>query len=74
MTASRPIDRRSGGSPSITVLAAASASLKVEKKYMPDYSERFEGVFVHESSYVDDGVEIGSGTKFGTSVILATRK
>ena len=29
---------------------------------MPDYSERFEGVFVHESSYVDDGVEIGSGT------------
>ena len=30
---------------------------------MPDYSERFDGVFVHESSYVDDGVEIGSGTK-----------
>jgi UDP-2-acetamido-3-amino-2,3-dideoxy-glucuronate N-acetyltransferase len=30
---------------------------------MPDYSKRFEGVFVHESSYVDDGVEIGSGTK-----------
>ncbi|WP_299379037.1 acyltransferase [uncultured Kiloniella sp.] len=24
---------------------------------------RFEGVFVHESSYVDEGVEIGSGTK-----------
>tara|TARA_A100001015_G_scaffold189371_1_gene210962 strand:- start:2134 stop:2727 length:594 start_codon:yes stop_codon:yes gene_type:complete len=30
---------------------------------MPDYSERFEGVFVHESSYVDDGVEIGAGTR-----------
>ena len=30
---------------------------------MPDYSERFEGVFVHETSYVDDGVEIGAGTK-----------
>ena len=30
---------------------------------MPDYSKRFEGVFVHETSYVDDGVEIGSGTK-----------
>ena len=30
---------------------------------MPDYSDRFEGVFVHESSYVDVGVEIGSGTK-----------
>lgn len=30
---------------------------------MPDYSERFENVFVHESSYVDDDVEIGKGTK-----------
>lgn len=30
---------------------------------MPDYSSRFDNVFVHESSYVDDGVEIGSGTK-----------
>lgn len=30
---------------------------------MPDYSDRFENVFVHESSYVDDGVEIGAGTK-----------
>ena len=38
---------------------------------MPDYSERFDGVFVHESSYVDDGVEIGSGTRFGTSVIFS---
>jgi len=30
---------------------------------MPDYSDRFDQVFVHQSSYVDDGVEIGSGTK-----------
>ncbi|MCH1542271.1 MAG: acetyltransferase [Alphaproteobacteria bacterium] len=30
---------------------------------MPDYSERFENVFIHESSYVDDNVEIGPGTK-----------
>ena len=47
----------------LQVLAAASASIESGEKYMPDYSERFEGVFVHESSYVDDGVEIGSGTK-----------
>ena len=25
--------------------------------------------FVHESSYIDDDVEIGEGTKSGTSVI-----
>lgn len=30
---------------------------------MPDYSERFEDSFVHESSYIDENVEIGSGTK-----------
>ena len=30
---------------------------------MPDYSDRFKEVFVHESSYIDDGVEIGTGTK-----------
>ena len=30
---------------------------------MPDYSDRFDNVFVHESSYVDDGVEIGTGSK-----------
>jgi len=30
---------------------------------MPDYSDRFENVFVHESSYIDDVVEIGEGTK-----------
>ena len=30
---------------------------------MPDYSNRFENVFIHESSYIDDGVEIGTGTK-----------
>lgn len=30
---------------------------------MPDYSERFNNVFVHETSYIDDNVEIGSGTK-----------
>tara|TARA_B100000963_G_scaffold361512_1_gene397323 strand:+ start:859 stop:1452 length:594 start_codon:yes stop_codon:yes gene_type:complete len=30
---------------------------------MPDYSDRFDQVFVHQSSYVDDGVEIGSGSK-----------
>jgi len=30
---------------------------------MPDYSERFENVFIHVSSYVDDNVEIGPGTK-----------
>lgn len=30
---------------------------------MPDYSNRFEGVFIHESSYVDDDVSIGFGTK-----------
>ena len=30
---------------------------------MPDYSDRFDGVFVHESSYIDDNVEIGAGTK-----------
>lgn len=30
---------------------------------MPDYSDRFTNVFLHESSYVDEGVTIGSGTK-----------
>jgi UDP-2-acetamido-3-amino-2,3-dideoxy-glucuronate N-acetyltransferase len=30
---------------------------------MPDYSDKFDNVFVHESSYIDDGVEIGAGTK-----------
>lgn len=30
---------------------------------MPDYSNRFDRVFVHESSYIDDGVELGAGTK-----------
>ena len=30
---------------------------------MPDYSDRFEDSFVHESSYIDENVEIGSGTK-----------
>jgi len=30
---------------------------------MPDYSDRFDDVFVHETSYIDDGVEIGAGTK-----------
>ena len=30
---------------------------------MPDYSDRFNEVFVHESSYVDDNVKIGKGTK-----------
>ncbi len=30
---------------------------------MPDNSYRFSDVFIHESSYVDDGVEIGAGTK-----------
>jgi UDP-2-acetamido-3-amino-2,3-dideoxy-glucuronate N-acetyltransferase len=34
-----------------------------EETSMPDYSDRFENVFVHESSYVDDGVEIGADTK-----------
>lgn len=30
---------------------------------MPDYSYRYDGVFVHESSYIDDNVDIGKGTK-----------
>lgn len=30
---------------------------------MTDYSDRFVAVFVHESSYIDAGVEIGAGTK-----------
>ena len=30
---------------------------------MPDYSDRFDKVFVHESSYIDDGVELGAGTR-----------
>ena len=30
---------------------------------MPDYSDRFHDVFVHETSYIDDEVEIGAGTK-----------
>lgn len=30
---------------------------------MPDYSKRFNDVFVHETSYIDAGVEIGPGTK-----------
>ena len=30
---------------------------------MPDYSNKFADVFVHESSYIDDNVEIGAGTK-----------
>ena len=33
------------------------------KRFMPDNSYRFSDVFIHESSYVDDGVEIGAGTK-----------
>lgn len=30
---------------------------------MPDYSSRYSQVFIHESSYVDDNVSIGQGTK-----------
>lgn len=30
---------------------------------MPDYSGRYSQVFIHESSYVDDNVSIGQGTK-----------
>lgn len=30
---------------------------------MPDYSDRYDGVFIHESSYIDDNVDIGKGTK-----------
>ena len=30
---------------------------------MPDYSQIFQNVFIHESSYIDDFVEIGDGTK-----------
>lgn len=30
---------------------------------MPDYSQRFQNVFIHESSYIDDDVRIGVGTK-----------
>lgn len=30
---------------------------------MPDYSDRYSQVFIHESSYVDDNVYIGKGTK-----------
>jgi UDP-2-acetamido-3-amino-2,3-dideoxy-glucuronate N-acetyltransferase len=30
---------------------------------MPDYSDRYSQVFIHESSYVDDNVSIGQGTK-----------
>jgi UDP-2-acetamido-3-amino-2,3-dideoxy-glucuronate N-acetyltransferase len=37
--------------------------LTVGKPFMPDYSDKFDNVFVHESSYIDDGVEIGAGTK-----------
>jgi UDP-2-acetamido-3-amino-2,3-dideoxy-glucuronate N-acetyltransferase len=37
--------------------------LPLGKHFMPDYSSRFVDVFIHESSYVDDGVEIGAGTK-----------
>ena len=37
---------------------AASASIESGETIYADYSERFDGVFVHESSYVDDGIEI----------------
>ncbi len=30
---------------------------------MSDYSNRYDGVFIHESSYIDDNVDIGKGTK-----------
>ena len=30
---------------------------------MPDYNDQYENVFIHESSYIDANVEIGSGTK-----------
>ena len=30
---------------------------------MPDYSDRFKQVFIHESSYIDEDVDIGLGTK-----------
>lgn len=30
---------------------------------MPNYSQRFTEVFVHESSYIDENVKIGKGTK-----------
>ena len=30
---------------------------------MCNYSNRYDGVFVHESSYIDDNVDIGKGTK-----------
>lgn len=30
---------------------------------MPKYTKRFHEVFIHESSYIDDNVQIGKGTK-----------
>ena len=30
---------------------------------MPDYSNSFQNVMIHESSYVDEGVTIGENTK-----------
>ena len=30
---------------------------------MSEYKDRFDGAYIHESSYVDDGVQIGKGTK-----------
>ena len=42
---------------------------------MCNYSNRYDGVFVHESSYIDDNVDIGKVQKFGISAIsLATAK
>ena len=59
----RPFTDGFEGRAVLEVLTEASASIASGKHFMPDYSSRFVDVFIHESSYVDDGVEIGAGTK-----------
>lgn len=50
----------------LTVLSKAAKSMiarKAEDRSSISTEERFEGVTIHESAYVDDGVAIGRGTK-----------
>jgi UDP-3-O-[3-hydroxymyristoyl] glucosamine N-acyltransferase len=52
----------------LSVLTRASAALETARR--PNHApagrvaaDRFPGVAIHESAYVDDGVEIGAGTR-----------
>ena len=51
----------------LNVLSAAAISQKtLGRVSLVSYETLFKDVFIHESSYVDEGTTIGEGTEFGT--------